>query len=93
MPDSAVLDGTVIDDDLPFPPNLITTWSKISGPGNVNFADANSEVTTARFSSPGVYDLLLEADDGQYLVFDSIKITVNSAQLEYIWFPVLISKP
>ena len=93
LPDFVVLDGTVTDDDLPFPTNLIKTWSKISGPGSVNFVDANAVDTTASFSLPGAYELLLEAEDGEYLVFDWINITVNPAQLKYVWLPVLLSKP
>ncbi|MCK5428500.1 MAG: hypothetical protein KAI94_03465, partial [Anaerolineales bacterium] len=43
LPNDAVLDGTVTDDDLPDPPaTIVTTWSMVSGPGIVNFADASS---------------------------------------------------
>ncbi len=93
LPNNALLDGTVEDDGLPLPPNLVTTWSKVSGPGSVTFANASSVDTTASFSLPGDYNLLLEADDGEYLVFDSVNITVNSAAVEYIWLPILLSKP
>jgi uncharacterized protein YjiK len=91
LPDTASLDGTVEDDGLPFPPNLITTWSKVSGPGFVNFADPNAVDTTASFSSPGVYSLLLEADDGEHLVFDSINITVSPGSVQNTWLPILLS--
>ena len=38
---AASLDGTVSDDGLPNPPGTVTTtWSLVSGPGTVNFADA-----------------------------------------------------
>jgi hypothetical protein len=93
LPDCIYLDASVIDDGLPSPPNLSTTWSKISGPGSVNFAEPNAVDTTACFSSPGVYQLLLEANDGEFQVFDSINITVDAAPLKYVWLPVLISKP
>ena len=58
QPASAVLDGTVSDDDLLA---VTTTWSQISGPGTVTFADANAVDTTASFSSAGTYVLRLTA--------------------------------
>ncbi len=88
------LDGNVDDDGLPIPPGAVEIlWSVVSGPGRVTFTDPHTVDTTACFSAPGVYYLLLEADDGEYLVFDTVNITVNSAQLRYIWLPVLISNP
>lgn len=36
-------------------------WSKVSGPGNVTFADATAAETTATFSTPGEYVLKLTA--------------------------------
>jgi hypothetical protein len=41
------------------------TWTRESGPGTVNFADARALVTTATFSAPGAYVLKLTADNGQ----------------------------
>lgn len=93
LPSSAALDGTVEDDGLPLPPNLVTTWSKLSGPGIVNFANASAVDTTASFSAPGCYDLLLEADDGEYVTFDSVRICVNPAPIKFVWLPLLISRP
>jgi hypothetical protein len=75
---SVSLDGTASDDGLPNPPGvLITTWSKVSGPGTVTFADASALDTTATFSAAGVYVLKLEVNDGQYAVSDTIQITVT----------------
>ena len=34
-------------------------WSKDSGPGDVQFADAKALITTATFSTPGAYVLKL----------------------------------
>ncbi|HSU18103.1 MAG TPA: beta-L-arabinofuranosidase domain-containing protein [Acidobacteriaceae bacterium] len=42
-------------------PGNVARWSKVSGPGNVNFADRSAAVTTATFSSPGDYVLGLTA--------------------------------
>ncbi len=43
--------------------NFMPLWSKVSGPGKVSFADAHSAVTTAKFSTEGVYALKLAAQD------------------------------
>jgi hypothetical protein len=55
---TATLNGTVSDDGLPNPPGtLTTTWSKVSGPGTVTFANPGAVDTTATFSKPGTYVL------------------------------------
>ncbi len=41
-----------------------SSWSKISGPGTVLFANENSLETTATFSQSGSYELQLTLDDG-----------------------------
>jgi hypothetical protein len=60
---AAALDGSVTDDGLPGP--LTTTWSRVSGPGTVSFADASAVDTTAMFSAAGSYVLRLSASDGE----------------------------
>lgn len=54
---SATLDGTIS--------GSVTTssWTKVSGPGSVSFASASSVDTTATFSLPGVYELMLTASN------------------------------
>ena len=42
-------------------PSNTSQWTKVSGPGNVTFAEANKTVTTASFSKPGEYQLKLAA--------------------------------
>ena len=42
----------------------ILTWSQLSGPGTVTFADASAADTTASFSVIGTYVLRLDAYDG-----------------------------
>jgi hypothetical protein len=77
LPGLASLDGTVGDDGLPDPPGaLTTTWSKLSGPGDVGFDDANAVDTTASFGAAGTYVLRLTADDGALAVSDETTITV-----------------
>ncbi len=66
----ATLNGTATDDGWPFGSTLVTTWTKVSGPGNVTFANAASPVTTAQFSIEGTYVLRLTADDSRFTVSD-----------------------
>jgi hypothetical protein len=80
LPANASLDGTVSDDGLPNPPGAVTTtWSKVSGPGTVTFADASAVDTTASFSAAGSYTLRLTANDSALTTSDDIVITVNGA--------------
>jgi Bacterial Ig domain/K319L-like, PKD domain len=78
LPASASLDGTVTDDGLPDPPGAVTTtWSKVSGPGTVTFADASAVDTTANFSAAGSYTLRLSASDSALTNSDDLVVTVN----------------
>ena len=80
LPAAASLDGTVTDDGLPSPPGAVTTtWSQVSGPGTVTFADPNAVDTTASFSGAGTYVLRLSADDGALVASDTVTVTVTSA--------------
>ncbi|MBI3464204.1 MAG: hypothetical protein HY000_14280 [Planctomycetes bacterium] len=77
---ATVLQGTVRDDGQPNPPgNLTTNWWQVSGPGTVTFASGSSTKTNATFSSPGVYVLRLEANDGALTASDDVQITVAAA--------------
>ncbi len=74
----ANLTATVTDDGLPNPPgSLTTTWSKISGPGDVTFGNVSAANTTAAFSESGVYVLRLTAYDGMLTGVDELTVTVN----------------
>jgi hypothetical protein len=79
FPDNdVVLDGTVTDTTLPWPPGEVTTsWEKMSGAGTVTFGDTEAVDTTATFSTPGVYVLRLSAYDGDLTGTDDVTITVN----------------
>jgi hypothetical protein len=72
---TAALDGTVSDDGLPNG-TLTTTWSKVSGPGTVSFANASAVDTTAGFSTSGSYVLRLTASDGERSTQDEMAVTV-----------------
>ncbi len=59
-PAAAVLDGTLFTGQ--FAAGDITlAWSKVSGPGTVNFTAPPSTDTNVTFSAPGVYELRLTA--------------------------------
>lgn len=77
QPGQARLLGKVKDDALPSG-TLTSTWSKVSGPGNVVFEAPNMANTTASFSAPGTYTLRLAASDGA--VSASSQVTLTSTQ-------------
>lgn len=71
------LNGDVTDADGQIP---TTFWTKISGPGSVNFTDPTAVDTTVTFSEAGTYVLRLTADDGTDQAFDELTITVSEQQ-------------
>jgi hypothetical protein len=55
-------------------------WTLYSGPGTVTFGDATQPATSANFSVPGIYTLMLSADDGIHAVaYAAAVITVSQA--------------
>jgi hypothetical protein len=78
LPDPANLNGVADDDGKPSG-TLTYAWSKVSGPGTVNFADASAAVTTASFSLAGTYVLRLSVSDSILTDSDDILINVNPA--------------
>ena len=77
LPGTAALNGTVTDDGLPSG-NVTTTWTQVSGPGNVAFANSAAVDTTASFTQAGTYVLRLSADDGDLQSSDTVTITVQA---------------
>src|SRR5205085_10619277 len=65
LPATASLAGSVTDDGRPVPVHLTSSWSKISGPGTVTFANGSNPMTTASFSVGGLYVLRLTGSDGK----------------------------
>ena len=52
-------------------------WRLYSGPTNVTLANASQTNITATFGTPGVYTLMLSADDGVHAVaYDAVVVTV-----------------
>jgi hypothetical protein len=57
----------------------VIQWKLYSGPGAVTFGNASLTNTTATFSAPGVYTLMLSADDSVHAVaYDAVVVTVTS---------------
>lgn len=79
LPATANLDGSVTDDGVPASGALVSTWSKVSGPGEVTFANAAQPATTATFSADGTYVLRLTASDSELSGSDELTVTVNPA--------------
>ncbi len=78
LPASASLAGSVSDDGLPAGAALTKTWSKVSGPGTVSFANASSPNTSASFSAPGNYVLRLTANDSLITASDEMSVNASS---------------
>ncbi|HEU5132245.1 MAG TPA: PKD domain-containing protein, partial [Pyrinomonadaceae bacterium] len=76
LPATASLNGTVTDDGLPAGVTPVVSWSVVSGPGTVVFANPNSAITTASFSKGGTYVLRLTANDSALLSSDDVTVTV-----------------
>ncbi|QJE98854.1 DUF7594 domain-containing protein [Luteolibacter luteus] len=73
------LSGSASDDGLPAGSSLTRTWSRVSGPGTVNFANAGSASTTATFTVAGSYSLRLTASDGSLSSSDDLMVTITSS--------------
>jgi hypothetical protein len=52
-------------------------WRKVSGPGDVSFADATSATTTATFAAPGTYVLGVTAGNGTLTAESTLTVTVE----------------
>jgi hypothetical protein len=72
----AVLLGSASDDDLPGG-QLTTSWSQVSGPGTVVFAQATATNTAVTASQSGVYVFALTASDGAATNTSEVTVTFN----------------
>jgi RHS repeat-associated protein len=63
LPSLLSVGGSVTDSSLPSGDTITTTWSEVTGPGTVTFANAALVSTTASFSKAGSYVLKLTAND------------------------------
>jgi len=60
---------------------VVYQWSKISGAGEVVFANATAALTTASFSSAGAYVLRLTVSDGSLSAAGEVVITINAGSV------------
>ncbi len=75
---TVTLNGTVTDDGVPLAAGTVTqTWSKVSGPGTVTFANPASAATTSTFSATGTYVLRLTARDALATATDEVTIVTG----------------
>ena len=73
FPGVAQLTGSINDSE---PPRLSIGWMKNAGPGEVEFSNSRQAITSATFSEPGRYTLMLGGFDGA-VAYDTVTITVN----------------
>lgn len=71
--DAINLTATVTDDDV-----YSVLWTKLSGPGHVDFTDDSTVNTSVSFDASGDYILRLTVDDGEFSVSDDILISVKA---------------
>jgi hypothetical protein len=72
-----LLNATVIDDNT----NLVLTWTNLAGPAAPVFGDPTTNNTTVRFTTNGIYQLRLTADDGQLQGHADLLVFVSDAVL------------
>lgn len=76
LPESAPLNASFTDDGLPATPGApVFSWSKISGPGTVQFNPPDSPRTRASFSTTGNYVLRFTVQDGAMTASDDVRIS------------------
>ena len=81
LPCLVSLNGNVTDDGVPGSIPLGISWTRVSGPGSVAFADAGAAHTTASFGAAGKYILRLTADDTRLHSSDDVTVTVNLVEV------------
>lgn len=80
LPAAANLVGEILNAGLGNPSATSTVqWSLVRGPGSVTFANASALVTSASFSSSGVYVLRLTVNNGRLSASRDLSITANRA--------------
>jgi Tol biopolymer transport system component len=79
LPNSANLNGSISDDGYPEGVNLSAVWNKISGDGEVTFANPDQTQTTVTFSQAGTYVLRLTGSDSLLNASDEITVVVRPA--------------
>ncbi len=57
---------------------VTVAWTKVSGPGSVTFSNAQQAVTSATFSTPGAYQLMLAATSGDKTASSTLTVKVEN---------------
>jgi RHS repeat-associated protein len=78
--ETVFLRGSVSDDGLPSGALLDVNWTKLSGPGDVVFADLHHAITTVTFSRAGSYVLRLTASDSDLTSLDDTTVVIRANQ-------------
>jgi hypothetical protein len=92
--DRVFLEATVADDFLPAGRVLAYEWSKLSGPGNVRFANDQAAFTSAAFSQSGSYVLKVRVSDGHLTGEALLTVQISKAPLATIdYFFDVAGKP
>jgi hypothetical protein len=72
--DLVTLNASATDPDTPAS-NLVIHWRQVDGPGTVTFGNAAALATSATFSVPGRYTLMVSVDDGVHTTaYDTVVI-------------------
>jgi hypothetical protein len=80
LPNRGHLIGSVCDDGLP-KGGLVSTWSKVSGPGTVTFVTPAAEATDVIFGAPGTYVLRLTGNDTDKIATNDVSVEVTETNL------------
>lgn len=72
---SVILDGSASYDPDESPNPLTYSWDLLSGPGVAVFGSPTQATTTFTAVTPGIYEVSLTVNDGQYADVDTLSIT------------------
>jgi len=75
---TVTLSGSATDDGFPEGSTLSLSWTQLSGPASVSFANASSATTTATFTVAGSYTLRLSASDGDLSSSDDVVVVISA---------------
>jgi mannan endo-1,4-beta-mannosidase len=78
LPATVSLAGAATDDGQPPPALMTPSWSQVSGPGTVTFANVHALSTTASLSAAGTYTLRLSVSDSSLTSVDDVTVTASA---------------
>lgn len=81
LPETLPLVAIVADDGLPVAGDLTIQWS---GPSDVNFSDLNAASTNVSFEKPGIYNLSLTVEDGEFTTTEDWLVEVTADNLSFV---------